>query len=64
MENRDDRAEVERWDTSGRRGTFEPVYPLGRAAVDPAGPKLDVVGDADPWVDLWFYTNPIWVLPK
>ena len=31
--------------------------------VDPAGPALDVVGDADPWLDLWFYTNPIWVLP-
>lgn len=31
---------------------------------DPAGPALDVVGDADPWVDLWFSTNPIWVLPK
>lgn len=78
---------VKQWDTSGKRGTFELVYPLGRAdeaqyvrvrgtdgnrsqpgylgaAVDPAGPKLDVVGDADPWVDLWFYTNPIWVLPK
>ncbi|WP_233625249.1 histidinol-phosphatase [Actinoplanes sp. ATCC 53533] len=34
------------------------------AAVDPAGPKLDVLGNADPWGDLWFYTNPIWVLPK
>jgi hypothetical protein len=34
------------------------------AAVDPYGPQLDVVGDADPWVDLWFYTNPIWVLPR
>jgi hypothetical protein len=34
------------------------------AAVDPVGPKLDVLGDADPWGDLWFYTNPIWVLPK
>jgi hypothetical protein len=34
------------------------------AAIDPAGPKLDVLGDADPWKDLWFYTNPIWVLPR
>jgi hypothetical protein len=34
------------------------------AAVDPAGPVLDVVGDADPWLDLWFYANPIWVLPR
>ena len=32
-------------------------------AVDPAGPALDVVGNADPWDDLWFYTNPMWVLP-
>ncbi len=34
------------------------------AAVDPAGPAIDVVGDADPWRDLWFYTNPVFVLPK
>ncbi|WP_329362808.1 PHP domain-containing protein [Streptomyces sp. NBC_01483] len=34
------------------------------AAVDPAGPAVDVVGDADPWKDLWFYSNPVWVLPS
>ncbi|GIJ66762.1 PHP domain-containing protein [Virgisporangium ochraceum] len=34
------------------------------AAVDPAGPAMDVVGNADPWGDLWFYANPIWVLPR
>jgi hypothetical protein len=34
------------------------------AGVDPYGPKLDVRGDADPWADLWFYSNPIWVLPR
>jgi hypothetical protein len=33
------------------------------AAVDPVGPAIDVVGDADPWADLWFYSNPIFVLP-
>ncbi|MEU7419745.1 PHP domain-containing protein [Streptomyces antibioticus] len=33
------------------------------AAVDPAGPAMDVIGDADPWKDLWFYSNPMWVLP-
>jgi hypothetical protein len=33
------------------------------AAVDPYGPQLDVIGAADPWADLWFYTNPIWVPP-
>lgn len=32
-------------------------------AVDPAGPAIDVYGDADPWQDLWFYSNPIWALP-
>lgn len=34
------------------------------AAIDPAGPAVDVFGDADPWNDLWFYTNPIWVVPR
>jgi PHP domain len=34
------------------------------AAVDPAGPAMDVPGSADPWMDLWFYTNPIWVIPR
>jgi hypothetical protein len=33
------------------------------ANVDPAGPAMDVLGNADPWTDLWFYTNPLWVLP-
>jgi hypothetical protein len=33
-------------------------------SVDPAGPALDVQGDADPWADLWFYANPIWVVPR
>ncbi|MQA79892.1 MAG: histidinol-phosphatase [Streptosporangiales bacterium] len=37
---------------------------LRGAAVDPTGPAMDVVGDADPWQDLWFYTNPMWVLPS
>ncbi len=46
--------------TDGNRSA--PGY-LG-ATVDPAGPAMDVVGAADPWTDLWFYTNPIWVLPK
>lgn len=37
---------------------------INGASVDPAGPALDVLGNADPWEDLWFYTNPIWVLPQ
>lgn len=32
--------------------------------VDPVGPAMDLPGNADPWQDLWFYTNPIWVLPR
>lgn len=46
--------------TDGNRSA--PGY-LG-ASVDPVGPAMDVVGDADPWKDLWFYTNPIWVVPS
>jgi hypothetical protein len=34
------------------------------AGVDPHGPALDTAGNADPWEDLWFYANPIWVLPQ
>ncbi|MDQ1655549.1 MAG: hypothetical protein QOD41_632 [Cryptosporangiaceae bacterium] len=31
------------------------------AAIDPHGPAADVRGNADPWQDLWFYSNPIFV---
>ncbi|MGI5236761.1 PHP domain-containing protein [Dactylosporangium sp. CA-139066] len=34
------------------------------AAIDPAGPAIDVLGDADPWKDLWFYANPIFVYAR
>jgi hypothetical protein len=37
---------------------------INGAGVDPSGPAADVMGQADPWDDLWFYTNPIWVLPE
>ncbi|MCX5328734.1 PHP domain-containing protein [Streptomyces sp. NBC_00140] len=47
----------------GSDGNRTAVGAMG-AAVDPAGPAIDVVGDADPWLDLWFYSNPIWVLPS
>ncbi|MEV5709658.1 PHP domain-containing protein [Actinoallomurus sp. NPDC052274] len=46
--------------TDGNRGAVG----LRGAAVDPHGPAIDALGDADPWKDLWFYTNPIWVLPR
>ncbi|GGY03326.1 PHP domain-containing protein [Streptomyces minutiscleroticus] len=47
----------------GGDGKRTAVGPNG-AAVDPAGPAIDVIGDADPWEDLWFYSNPVWVLPS
>ncbi len=31
------------------------------SSVDPFGPAADVRGSADPWADLWFYANPIFV---
>ncbi|MFD6276479.1 PHP domain-containing protein [Streptomyces sp. NPDC060209] len=46
----------------GTDGNRSAVGAMG-ASVDPAGPAIDVVGDADPWRDLWFYSNPVWVLP-
>jgi len=36
---------------------------LGGASIDPAGPVVDALGNADPWQDLWFYTNPIFAIP-
>ncbi|MGC9669282.1 PHP domain-containing protein [Planosporangium sp. 12N6] len=45
----------------GTDGNRSAVGLMG-ASVDPAGPAADVLGDADPWKDLWFYTNPLWVL--
>jgi len=45
--------------SDGKRGQVG----LHGVAIDPAGPAVDVLGNADPWQDLWFYTNPIWVLP-
>ncbi|WP_203349986.1 PHP domain-containing protein [Streptomyces sp. S-9] len=47
----------------GTDGNRSAVGVMG-AKVDPAGPALDVVGAADPWRDLWFYSNPVWVLPS
>ncbi|MFH9413493.1 PHP domain-containing protein [Streptomyces rochei] len=49
--------------TRGTDGNRTAVGALG-AEVDPAGPAIDVVGDADPWRDLWFYSNPVWILPS
>lgn len=47
----------------GTDGNRSAVGVMG-AEVDPAGPAQDVYGDADPWRDLWFYSNPVWVLPE
>ncbi|HET9258037.1 MAG TPA: PHP domain-containing protein [Pseudonocardiaceae bacterium] len=46
--------------TDGNRG----APGLLGVAIDPAGPAMDVLGDADPWKDLWFYSNPIFVLVR
>lgn len=43
--------------TDGRRS--QPGY-LG-VDVDPAGPAQDVPGEVNPWDDLWFYTNPVFL---
>ncbi|MFK0057973.1 PHP domain-containing protein [Streptomyces werraensis] len=47
----------------GTDGNRSAVGVMG-AKADPAGPAQDVMGDADPWRDLWFYSNPVWVLPS
>ncbi|MEU4563212.1 PHP domain-containing protein [Actinoplanes sp. NPDC023936] len=31
------------------------------AAIDPHGPVAHTPGDGDPWLDTWFYTNPIFI---
>ncbi|MZE77222.1 PHP domain-containing protein [Streptomyces xinghaiensis] len=49
--------------TRGTDGNRSAVGALG-AATDPAGPAIDAVDDADPWRDLWFYSNPVWILPS
>lgn len=46
--------------TDGKRSA---VGLLG-ASIDPSGPAMDLLGSADPWQDLWFYANPIWVIPR
>jgi hypothetical protein len=43
--------------TDGKRS--QPGY-LG-AHVDPAGPAQDVSGEVNPWEDLWFYGNPVFL---
>ena len=31
------------------------------ASVDPHGPIPHAPGDGDPWLDTWFYSNPVFV---
>ncbi|CAM3528500.1 PHP domain-containing protein [Kibdelosporangium persicum] len=33
----------------------------GNRLTSEGGPVMDVVGDADPWSDLWFHANPVFV---
>ncbi|NHC45453.1 histidinol-phosphatase [Motilibacter aurantiacus] len=44
----------------GSDGRRHGVGLLG-ADIDPAGPLAGVRGDDDPWLDTWFYSNPIFV---
>ena len=48
------------------RNVTEPFYLRlrgsdGRQLDSNGNPTVDVRGDADPWVDLWFYSNPVFV---
>ena len=36
----------------------------GATSTDPTPPRIDPLGDANPWTDLWFYSNPVFVLTK
>jgi hypothetical protein len=31
---------------------------------DPTPPRMDVLGNANPWADLWFYSNPIFIATR
>lgn len=44
-----------------RGGDGKRLGPGYHPGQDPEGPRMDVIGDADPWQDLWFYTNPVFV---
>ena len=48
------------------RNVTEPFYLRlrgsdGNRLTADGSPVMDVVGDADPWADLWFYANPVFV---
>ncbi|WP_432496601.1 PHP domain-containing protein [Kineococcus gypseus] len=43
--------------TDGKRGQVG----FHGADVDPHGPAIDVPGQVNPWEDLWFYSNPVFV---
>ncbi|PPK97684.1 histidinol phosphatase-like PHP family hydrolase [Kineococcus xinjiangensis] len=48
------------------RGVADPLYLRfrasdGRHCRDDGHPLVDVIGDSDPWDDLWCYTNPVFV---
>ena len=52
--------------TTTLRGVADPLYVRfrgsdGRHADADGHPRVDRVGDSDPWDDLWCYTNPVFV---
>lgn len=53
-------ADLDRGSGRGTDGKRNAPGPFG-AQVDPAGPVMDVLANANPWEDLWFYANPIFV---
>ncbi len=44
----------------GTDGKRHAPGPFG-AHIDPHGPVIDTIANSDPWQDLWFYANPIFV---
>jgi hypothetical protein len=48
------------------RGVADPLYVRfrgsdGKHADADGHPRVDRIGDSDPWDDLWCYTNPVFV---
>ncbi|MGI4894862.1 MAG: hypothetical protein ACRYF3_07100, partial [Janthinobacterium lividum] len=52
--------------TTTLRGVADPLYVRfrgsdGNHAAADGHPRVDRIGDSDPWDDLWCYTNPVFV---
>jgi len=49
---------------SSRKRCSNTHAPTEQRPVGACYPAMDVLGSADPWQDLWFYANPIFVVPS